>query len=322
MSGADRAHSIRDRWPGRPAAASPAEGPLLGAHMSIAGGIQNAILAAARHRCRAVQLFSKSSNQWKARILADEDVAAWREAIGRHPMIPFVHDSYLINLSSPDPTLRKKSREAFVEEIRRCDLLGIPWLIFHPGVAMGARETVGCDRVAASLDWVADRRPDSRTGLLLETTAGQGSCLGHRFEHLARILDRARCRERLGVCIDTAHIHAAGYDIRTEEAYRTTFEEFDRIVGIERIRAFHVNDSKRELGSRVDRHEHIGRGKIGSRAFGSLMRDPRFRDVPKILETPKEGNMDRWNLALLRRLSRNAAIASSPERRGSAPAAN
>ena len=271
--------------------------------MSIAGGLHNAVFEAARHRCRTVQIFSKSSNQWKAKVLTDQDVGLWRRALDEHPMLPVVHDSYLINLASPDPALRQRSRGAFLEEVRRCDRLGIPYLVFHPGAHMGAGEKAGLARVARSLDWVCGRASDSSTLPLLETTAGQGTTLGHRFEQLAWILERVREPERLGVCVDTCHILAAGYDFRTPEGYAEVFGAFDRIVGLDRLRCFHVNDSKKDLGSRVDRHEHIGKGFVGTAAFGMLMTDPRFRGLPKILETPKKDDMDRKNLALLRRLA-------------------
>jgi deoxyribonuclease-4 len=283
---------------------SKRDAPLVGAHMSVAGGLHNAVLEAARYRCRALQIFSKSSNQWAARPLGDEDLAAWREAVAKHPMRIVVHDSYLINLASPDPELLSKSREAFREEVRRCDLLDVPCLIFHPGAHVGSGEEDGLARIAQSLDWVCERSEGSRATLLLETTAGQGTTLGHRFEHLAAIIDRTKARARLGVCLDTCHVFAAGYDMRTEDGYRAVMGEFDRLIGLDRLLCFHVNDSKKDLGCRVDRHEHIGKGFVGTPAFGLLMRDARFAGTPKILETPKEDEMDRKNLALLRRLAR------------------
>lgn len=281
-----------------------AEGPLIGAHMSIAGGVHLAILEAARYRCRAVQLFSKSSNQWAAKPLTDEGIALWRDALRKHPMLPVVHDSYLINLASPDPALLARSREAFLEEVERCRLLEIPYLVFHPGAHMGEGEKPGIARIAESVDWVLDRAGAAPVTLLLETTAGQGSAIGHRFEHLAEIIGASRHPERLGVCVDTCHILAAGYDIRTPESYAEVFEDLDARIGLDRVRCFHLNDSRKDLGSRVDRHEHIGKGFVGRTAFRLLMQDPRFVSIPKILETPKEDEMDRTNLALLRRYAR------------------
>jgi deoxyribonuclease-4 len=272
--------------------------------MSVAGGLHNAVLAAARRRCAAVQIFSHNSNQWRIRPLTGEDVRLWREAIARHPVVPLAHDCYLINLGSPDRALRRRSLETFVEEIDRCDALGIGALVFHPGAHMGAGEAAGLRRIAESLDDACERTSASSVRLLLETTAGQGTSLGHRFEHLAEILARVRRPERFGICLDTCHVHAAGYDIETDEGYRDTFASFDAAVGLRRLEAFHLNDSKRERGARVDRHEHIGRGRLGTRPFARLLRDPRFRRLPMVIELPKEGDMDRWNLALLRRLAR------------------
>lgn len=278
-------------------------GPFVGAHMSIAGGLHNAILDAACYRCRVVQLFSKSSNQWKAKAITEADLHLWQETLAKHPILTVVHDSYLINLASPDQALREKSRLAFLEEVQRCDFLSIPYLVFHPGAHMGAGETIGLERIAESLNWVCAQANDSPTLLLIETTAGQGSSLGYRFEHLARIMELVDEPQRFGVCVDTCHILAAGYDFRTGRGYRQVFDTFDRIVGLEKLRCFHVNDSKKDLGSRVDRHAHIGKGFVGNAAFRLLMSDSRFTEIPKVLETPKKDDMDRKNLALLRRLS-------------------
>ena len=294
-----------------------AAGPLVGAHMSIAGGLHNAVLEAARYRCKAVQIFSKSSNQWAARTLTDDDVANWKETLARHPMLPVVHDSYLINLASPEPSLLERSRSAFLDEVLRCDRLGIGFLVFHPGAHMGAGEDEGLARIASCLDWVCERAGDSKVSLLLETTAGQGTSLGCRIEQMATIVGSVRHPERFGICVDTCHVLAAGYDIRSREGYEEFMAAIDRLLGLARVRCFHVNDSKRELGSRVDRHEHIGKGALGTRAFGFVMQDSRFADVPKILETPKTDGMDRKNLALLRRLA-----APSAKTAGAGPASD
>ncbi len=215
------------------------------------------------------------------------------------------HDSYLINPASPDPALRRKSLEALVEEMRRANFLGVGALVLHPGAHMGAGERAGIRRVSATLNRALERVP-APVQLLIENTAGQGSCLGHRFEHLAAILEGVRESGRVGVCLDTCHTFAAGYDIRTEEGYLETMAAFHRVVGTARISAFHVNDSRRELGSRVDRHAHIGQGFLGLEAFRCLVNDRRFVDVPKILETPKGKDLaeDLMNLATLRSLIR------------------
>ncbi len=283
--------------------APASDSPLLGAHMSIAGGLHLAALRGVEVRCTALQLFSHNSNQWAMKPLADEEIALWKETLASHPMVTMVHDSYLINLASPDEALFRKSREAFLGEALRCVALGIPRLVFHPGAHMGAGEDAGLDRVAAALDWVDERLGGAPVMLLVENTAGQGSSLGHRFEHLAGLLDRVRRPALLGFCIDTCHLLVAGYDFRDAEGYRSVVAEFDGLIGVERIRAFHLNDSKKDRGSRVDRHEHIGRGFVGTPAFARILHDPRFRLVPKVLETPKLDDMDRKNLALLRRLA-------------------
>lgn len=277
--------------------------PCLGAHMSIAGGLHHAVAAAAAVRSGAVQIFTRNQSQWAMKPLTEPVVDAWKQALARHPMIPLVHASYLINLASPDPALLDKSREAFLEEARRCTTLGIPYLVFHPGSHMGRGEPEGLAAIARSLDWVEERLGEDPVTLLLENTAGQGTNLGHRFEHLSAILAAVRRPERYGVCVDTCHLLAAGYDFRDEAGYAATWTEFEREVGIERVHAFHLNDSKRELGSRVDRHENIGKGHVGSRAFRLLLGDVRFRGLPMVLETPKQNDMDRKNLALLRRLA-------------------
>ncbi len=297
----------------------------LGAHMSIAGGLHLAFNHAVAAGCGVLQIFTKSSNQWRAKPLTDDDVARFEEARRRTGIRRVVaHDSYLINLASPDPALWKKSLDAFLVELERAERLGLDGLVFHPGAHMGAGEEAGLGRVAKALDAAHTRCRGYRCRTLIETTAGQGTSLGWRFEHLAGLLDRVRDPARVGVCLDTCHVFAAGYDLRTPSAYRATMRAFDRIVGLERIQAFHVNDSKRELGSRVDRHAHIGAGMIGLEGFRCLMNDRRFRRVPMILETEKEGDMDRANLAALRGLRRSRAAPrkrAARVRRGSAAGA-
>jgi deoxyribonuclease IV len=281
--------------------------PQFGAHMSIAGGCHNAVAAAKMHACQALQLFTKNSNQWAARDLTDEDVAAFRGALrGSGLRTTVAHDSYLINLASPDETLRRRSVDAFTDELRRAERLGLNYLVMHPGAHVDSGEEAGLARVAAALDEVHGRCTGIKTMVLLETTAGQGSTLGHRFEHLARILSLVAAPERLGVCLDTCHVFAAGYALAPEAEYKATFREFDRLIGLRRLRAFHINDSVKPFGSRVDRHAAIGKGELGIEPFRLLVNDSRFRTRPMILETPKEdadGNdLDAANLATLRGL--------------------
>ena len=279
---------------------------LVGAHMSIAGGIHNAFADAERAGCAALQIFLKNSNQWKGKPLTEEDRALYSQARKRSGNIPVVaHTSYLINLASPDLPLYEKSLRAFIEEMERANFLGVPCVVLHPGAHMGAGEAAGIARVAAALNRALDKTPGP-VEILLENTAGQGSCLGHRFEHLAAMIEKIRDQERIGICLDTCHLFAAGYDIRTEKDYKKTIRELNRLIGTGRVRVFHVNDCKKDLGCRVDRHMHIGKGFIGLEAFRCLMNDRRFAKVPKILETPKGKDLkeDRMNLATLRSLVR------------------
>ncbi|MBI3447599.1 MAG: deoxyribonuclease IV [Acidobacteria bacterium] len=276
---------------------------LLGAHMSIAGGLHLAVERAAAAKCDALQIFTRSSNQWKVKPLEEPEAAIFREKQLELGVAPaFAHDSYLINLASPDPALHARSAAAFGEEIDRCDLLGLPYLIAHPGAHMGAGEEAGIDRIARALSGLFAARPASRVRVLLETTAGMGSAVGSRFEHLRAILDRVEPPQRLGVCLDTCHVFAAGYDISTERGYHAVMEEFNRLIGVQWIRAFHLNDSKKGLGCRLDRHEHIGQGALGVTAFWCLLNDPRFDGAPMVLETPKGDDLaeDVANLTLLR----------------------
>ena len=273
--------------------------------MSISGGLDRAVERGASVQCEAIQIFSKNSNQWKAKPLHPGEVEAFkarRKSWGSGPVL--VHDSYLINLASPKPADREKSEIAFYEEMERCEQLDIPYLVFHPGAHLGSGEEEGCRMAAESLNRTMKRAAGFKVRLLIETTAGQGTSIGYRFEHMRMILDVLRWPERAGVCLDTCHVFAAGYDIRTREGYESAFEAFDRKVGLSAIRAFHVNDSKKDFLSRVDRHEHIGKGFIGLEAFRLLMNDHRFTEVPMVLETPKGEDLkeDRENLALLRSL--------------------
>ncbi len=281
--------------------------PLFGAHMSIAGGLHKSLLAAQTLGWDTVQLFTRCPSQWLARDLTDEEVRTFRSTLRRTRLrAPTAHDSYLINLASPDESLYRRSIEAFLVELQRAEQLGLRYLVMHPGAHLDSGEEAGLQRVARALDEVHQRLPDLRVGTLLETTAGQGTTLGHRFEHLARILELVAAPERLGVCFDTCHVFAAGYALAPGEQYQATMSAFDRIIGLRRLKVFHVNDSKKPCGSRVDRHAHIGKGELGLEAFRLLVNDPRFRRQPMILETPKEEgdemDMDSVNLAALRGL--------------------
>jgi len=287
----------------------------LGAHLSVAGGFHHALEEAATLRMDAVQIFTRNANQWRTAPLRDDAVHAWEEALARRPVTTMVHSSYLINLASPDPDLYRKSRTVFLEEARRAAALGIPYLVFHPGAHMGAGPAKGLDRIARALDWTARRLDSDRLTFLLENTAGQGTVLGSRFQELAALLAKVKEPSRFGVCLDTCHLLAAGYDFRTPAGYEEVMTELDRTVGARNVRAFHLNDSKRDLGSRVDRHEHIGKGYVGNGAFRLLLIDPRFRGLPMVLETPKKNDMDRVNLARLRRLGRPPKIAAPPPAR-------
>jgi deoxyribonuclease-4 len=283
----------------------------LGAHMSIAGGCDRAVRAAHRIGFDTVQLFTKNNNQWKAPALTDAHRDTFRLALAETGVVdPVAHTSYLINLASPDDVLWNQSIDAMTVEVERCAFLGVPDLVVHPGAHVGSGEDEGLRRVAAALDTVHRRTRGLNVIIDLETTAGQGTCLGHRFEHLAEILALVAEPQRLGVCGDTCHIFAAGYSLGTPGDYHETMEELDRTVGLDRVRVWHLNDSRRERGSRVDRHAGIGRGHLGLEPFRFLVNDPRFHPIPMILETPKgteDGEeLDAMNLRALRELESDA----------------
>jgi deoxyribonuclease-4 len=279
--------------------------PLLGAHMSIAGGVDKAFLKGKMVDCDAIQIFTKSSRQWASSPYMKEEIEAFthnRQETGIKRVI--AHDSYLLNLGSPDKVLRKKSILAFIDEVERCEILGVLNLVAHPGAHIGAGEEEGIKIIAQSLDEVHQACPGYNVKVTLEITAGQGSCLGYRFEQIRNIFDATKENDQLRVCFDTQHAFAAGYDIRTKEGYDRTFTEFDETIGLGRLAAFHLNDSKKELNCRVDRHEHIGKGCIGLEGFRMLLNDSRFWGLPMCLETPKGPDLaeDRENLMLLRSL--------------------
>ncbi len=277
---------------------------ILGAHQSIVGGYDKAVDRARRCGCDCLQLFTKNNNQWAAKDITLQQAQRFREALDSLGLThPLAHDSYLINLASPDPKLWRKSVDAFVVELHRAETLGIPFVVTHPGAYTTADEETGLRNVVRAVDEIHSQSRGLKVRCLLETTAGQGTSLGWRFEQLAAVLDGANDPERLGVCFDTCHVFAAGYPLSPEKEYRATLAAFDRLLGLERIRAFHLNDSRRGLGSRIDRHEHIGRGELGLDPFRLLLTDDRFRDVPMYLETPKgqEDGVD-WDVVNLKTL--------------------
>jgi deoxyribonuclease-4 len=273
--------------------------------MSIGGGVHRAIERGRSIECTAMQIFVKNNMQWFARPLLSEEISAFLDHAQRKELhAAFAHANYLINLAATNPQFHANSIRALSEELVRADQLELPFLVMHPGAHLGAGEAAGLAKIIGSLDQVFAGLPKIKTRIALETTAGQGSCLGDRFEHLAAIIANVREPERLCVCLDTAHVFAAGYDISTEAGVRKMFREFDRVIGLDRLAALHLNDSKTARGSRVDRHEHIGKGKIGLEAFRFIMRDRRFRKIPKVLETPKGKDLaeDIENMKTLRSL--------------------
>ena len=297
--------------------------------MSIAGGVEQAILRGHSIGCQTIQLFTKNNNQWHGKPLSPEGIKEFQRQRQEKKIGPILsHDAYLINLASPKPDVYKKSLGAFTDEIIRAEQLGIDFLVMHPGAHLGKGEDWALKRIAEAIGMVlgngrgtARRAPTSENGdspqkmgaapifpiILLEITAGQGTNVGYKFEHLAEILKQVSQPERMGVCMDTCHLFAAGYDIRTVEGYKEVMKQFDDIVGIEQIYAFHLNDSKKGLGCRVDRHEHIGQGTIGLEGFRALLNDPRFERIPMILETPKGADLkeDVMNLKVLRSLMKD-----------------
>jgi deoxyribonuclease-4 len=278
---------------------------LLGAHMSIAGGVNTAVERAMRIGCTTISMFVKNNTQWKGKIIEDEVGEEFRRLIAVSGIAPVVaHSTYLINLCATNKATLKKSRAAFTDELNRCEMLGIQYLNVHPGAHMGAGIKEGINRIAESLNLAHEWTPGYKVKSVLEVTAGQGTSIGHRFEQLQGIIELVENKKRVAVTIDTCHIFAAGYDLSTEAGYERTMQEFDDVIGIKRLAAFHVNDAKRPLGSRVDRHEHIGKGTIGLTGFRMLMNDERFAHTPKILETPKGEDMkeDVENMKVLRSL--------------------
>ncbi|MBX2992821.1 MAG: deoxyribonuclease IV [Bacteroidetes bacterium] len=278
---------------------------LLGAHMSTVGGVHTAFERGTRIGCTTMQVFVKNNNQWAGKPQTQEDINLYKSEEAKAAIAPVVaHAAYLINLCSTNAGVLKKSRTAFEDELRRCEGFGIKALIFHPGAHLGAGEEEGIKRIAESLNLVHERTRGFRPLSTLECTAGQGSAIGYRFEHLRGIIDLVDEKDRMAVCLDTCHLFAAGYNIGTEDGWNDTIKQFDEIVGLDRLVAIHTNDSKKALGSRVDRHEHIGRGMIGLKGFRMLMNDDRLADIPKILETEKSDDMheDEENMNVLKSL--------------------
>ena len=277
----------------------------LGAHESIAGGMYRAFDRALSVGCEAVQIFVKSNRSWAVKPLTEEDVARFKAKAAETNIHPVVgHTSYLLNLASPKEFLWHRSRDTLIVELERCEMLAVPYLVLHPGSHVGTGEEVGLARVAQALGEVHAATSGFRTRILLETTAGQGTNLGYCFEHLAWLLEHTPEGERLGVCLDTCHVFAAGYELRTPEGYGATMVAFDQIVGLERLQAIHLNDSQHDLGSRRDRHEHIGKGFIGLAGFRNVLNDSRLDGLPGLLETGKSPDLheDAENLAVLRSL--------------------
>ena len=281
--------------------------PLVGAHISVAGGVAGAFARGVEAGCSTMQIFTRNQTQWKAPPLPEAEIARFHAEQGRTGITPVVaHGSYLVNLASPDPVLLARSREAFLEELRRAAALGLPCVITHPGAHMGAGIVAGLARVAESLDWLAERTGRDAPLICLENTAGQGTVLGGDFAHFGDIFGRAKEPGRLGVCVDSCHGHAAGYDFATADGYEKALRSLEAAVGRGLVIAIHLNDAKGERGCHLDRHEHIGRGRIGLEGFRLFVNDPRFVGVPKIIETPKEEGerqMDPVNLGVLRRLA-------------------
>ncbi|WP_027368409.1 deoxyribonuclease IV [Desulfocurvibacter africanus] len=297
--------------------------PFLGAHMSASGGLHKAVERISAIGGQALQVFTRNQRQWKAAPVTDHEAEAFRQAVqawgyGHHMAS---HDSYLINLASPQPEIADKSRAALAEELARCGKLGIPLLVLHPGAHLGTGVADGLAKLTENLDAALEQaaslnKDTESVTVLLENTAGQGSSLGSSFEELAEVMTCSRHSARLGVCLDTCHAFAAGFDLRTDEGYAATFAAIAGTFGLERVRLFHVNDAKTSLGSRVDRHEHIGQGNIGLEAFRRLLNDARFVNLPMVLETPKDSGdgleQDRVNLEMLHNLLGQAAGHVSP----------
>jgi deoxyribonuclease IV len=276
---------------------------ILGAHVSIAGGVQNAPQNGLKIGCDAIQMFAKNQTQWVAKPYTDENIQGFKKNLAESGIAPvLIHDSYLINLCASDSAILQKSVDGYTEELQRAELLGVPYVVMHPGSHLGKGEDWGIACLAANLDTIHARTAGFKVITLLETTAGQGTNLGYKFEHLALIREKVQDKSRVAVCADTCHMYSAGYDIKDESGYDDTWKRFDDIIGLQNLKAFHLNDTKKAHGSRVDRHDHIGQGLLGLEVFRRLLNDDRFKDLPGLLETPGEEDDFRRNLTLLRSL--------------------
>ncbi len=277
---------------------------ILGAHVSISGGVQNAPLNGKKIGCQAIQLFSKNQQQWAAKPFTEENVAGFKQNLRDLGIqIAVIHGSYLINLCAPEMVNLKKSVAAFTDELERAEALGIPYVVTHPGSHLGKGEDWGVERIAEGLNEIHQQKPGLKVITLLETTAGQGTNVGYRFEQIAAIREKIIQKERVGVCADSCHMYSAGYDLKDAKGYETTWQQFAEIIGLQHLLAFHLNDTKKKLGSRVDRHDHIGQGELGLEPFRRLLHDARFEKIPGLLETPGEEQDFRRNLQVLRSLA-------------------
>jgi len=277
-----------------------------GSHMSISGGIHKAVIRGKETGCDCIQIFTKNSNQWYAKEYATDEISLFKKLRDEYEINPIIaHASYLINLASPDDSLYEKSINSFYEELTRADLLDIPFIVIHPGSHRGSGEKEGLQKVALAIDAIYEKGVNLKVQILLETTAGQGTNLGYKFEQIAEIIDETKEKKKVGVCFDTAHSFCAGYDIRAPLSYKETFNQFEKTIGAGKIKAIHLNDAKKGLGTRIDRHEHIGKGEIGLMGLKNLVNDERFEHIPMILETPKDKEMkwDKMNLKTLRELA-------------------
>jgi deoxyribonuclease-4 len=279
---------------------------LIGAHFSIAGGIENSIIKAIELKCPVLQIFTKNARQWLSPPLKEMNIIKFLDLQKKSRVIIASHDSYLINLAAIDKDKRNKSLTAFTDELSRTKILNIPYLVLHPGTATETTEIQAINLIAKAIDQSIEKSNNLNSSILLETTAGHKNSIGYKFQHLRDIIDKSKYKERIGICFDTCHVFVAGYNIKNIEGYENTINEFDKIIGLKLLNFFHMNDSKGDLGTHLDRHEHIGKGKLGIDAFKFIINDERFNKIGKCLETPKGDNeaLDIKNLNILRSLKK------------------